>query len=90
PDKEGERWKSFFADPPRSRLQESSFKHRPLICTTLNEKDYDKTPEQLQKQIKELEKQLEMARLKAEGYEIMIDIAENELNIPIRKKPDTK
>jgi transposase len=31
-----------------------------------------------------------MAQLKAEGYEIMIEIAEKELNVPIRKKPDTK
>ncbi len=43
-------------------------------------------PEDLQKRIKELEKALETANLRAEGYELMIDIAEKELNIPIRKK----
>ncbi|SRR5574343_374834 len=47
-------------------------------------------PEDLQKRIKELEKALETAKLRAEGYEIMIDIAEKELNIPIRKKFDAK
>lgn len=47
-------------------------------------------PRELQKRIKELEKQLEMAQLKAEGYELMIEIAEKELKIPIRKKSETK
>jgi hypothetical protein len=47
-------------------------------------------PEDLQKRIKELEKALETANLRAEGYELMIDIAEKELNIPIRKKFDAK
>lgn len=47
-------------------------------------------PEDLQKRIKELEKALETAKLRAEGYELMIDIAEKELNIPIRKKFDAK
>jgi hypothetical protein len=44
----------------------------------------------LQRRIKELEKQLENAQLKAEGYELMIEIAEKELKIPIRKKSGTK
>jgi transposase-like protein len=38
------------------------------------------------KEIIELRKQLERANLKVELLETMIDIAENELNIPIRKK----
>jgi len=43
-------------------------------------------PQVLQKRIQELEKQLETARLKAEGYELIIQLAEEELHIPIRKK----
>lgn len=43
-----------------------------------------------QKQIKLLQKELEDARLLAEGYRRIIDIAEQELKIPIRKKPNTK
>lgn len=54
------------------------------------EKNDNTSPEELQKRIKELEKQLESAQLKAEGYEIMLEIAERELNVPIRKKPSTK
>ena len=44
----------------------------------------------LLKRIKELERALEDAQLKAEGYRRMIDIAERELKIPIRKKSSTK
>jgi hypothetical protein len=50
----------------------------------------DQDPAQLLQRIKELEKQLEMAQLKAEGFELMIDLAEKELKLPIRKKSDTK
>lgn len=43
-----------------------------------------------QKEIKLLKKQLEDAKLLAEGYRRMIEIAETELKLPIRKKPNTK
>jgi transposase len=46
------------------------------------------TPEQ--EQIKFLERELEDAKIQAEGYRRMIEIAEKELKIPIRKKPNTK
>lgn len=46
--------------------------------------------ESLNKRIKELERALEDAQLQAEGYSRMIDIAERELKIKIRKKPSTK
>lgn len=49
----------------------------------LNEKD-------LQAKIKRLERELEDAQLKAEAYSKMIDIAERELKISIRKKSNTK
>ncbi len=51
-------------------------------------KDESLTEEQ--KQIELLKKQLEDANLLAEGYRRMIEIAETELKIPIRKKPNTK
>jgi hypothetical protein len=59
---------------------------QPILAT----KDNPQDPRDLQKRIKELERQLENAELKAEGYELMIEIAEKELKIPIRKKSDTK
>lgn len=45
---------------------------------------------QLKKRIAELEKQLKDAELKAIAFSTMIDIAEEELKIPIRKKYNTK
>jgi len=39
---------------------------------------------------KALQKQVEMLKLKVEGLETMIDIAEEQLKIDIRKKPGTK
>ena len=44
----------------------------------------------LQAEIKRLQKQLEMAEIRAEVYDKMIDIAEATFNIPIRKKSGTK
>jgi transposase-like protein len=43
-----------------------------------------------QKQIQLLNKELEDAKLLAEGYRRMIELAEQELKISIRKKPNTK
>lgn len=44
----------------------------------------------LQKKIKELESALEYEKLRSRGFELMIDIAEKELNIPVRKKCGTR
>lgn len=41
-------------------------------------------------QIKQLERQLEDEQIRSEAYSRMIDIAERDLNIPIRKKYNTK
>jgi hypothetical protein len=46
--------------------------------------------EELQKKIKQLEQQLLDSQLKEEAYRRMIDIAEKELKVSIRKKPNTK
>jgi len=48
------------------------------------------TIEQLQEQIKQLNRQLEDERIKAELYKKMIEIAERDLGIPIKKKYGTK
>jgi len=42
------------------------------------------------KKIRDLERQLEDAKLQAEAYKRIIEKAEKELNIPIRKKHNTK
>ena len=43
-----------------------------------------------QQEIDSLKKQLEDAKMLAEGYRRIIEIAETELKLPIRKKPNTK
>ena len=45
---------------------------------------------QLEKRIAELEKQLKDAEMKAVAFSTMVDIAEKEFNISIRKKYNTK
>lgn len=44
----------------------------------------------LKKRIEELEKQLQTSEMKAIAFSTMVDIAEKEFNIPIRKKYNTK
>ena len=44
----------------------------------------------LQSRIKELEKRLRMAEIKAEAYDEMINVAEAKFKIPIRKKAGAK
>jgi hypothetical protein len=44
----------------------------------------------LLKRIKELEKQVEEAEMKALAFSTLVDVAEEVFNIPIRKKPNTK
>ena len=45
---------------------------------------------QLRKRVEELEKQFKDAEMKAIAFSTMVDIAEKEFNIPIRKKFNTK
>lgn len=45
---------------------------------------------QLKKRISELENQLKDAEMKAIAFSTMVDIAEKEFNIPVRKKLNTK
>ena len=50
--------------------------------------DFEKLP--LEKRVSELEKQLKLAEMKVIAFSTMVDIAEREFNIPIRKKYNTK
>lgn len=59
----------------------------PLVAMSQKSK---KSKEELERRIKELENQLLDSQLKEEAYRRMIEIAEKELKIPIRKKPNTK
>ena len=46
--------------------------------------------EQLRREVERLKKDLRAAELKAEAYSLMIDLAEKELKVAIRKKSGTK
>lgn len=64
---------------------------KPLsLASKKTNKPEPSSTEALQRRIKDLERSLEDEQLRSEAYRRMIDIAEKELNIPIRKKPDTK
>lgn len=57
---------------------------------TLSTSNKNPNPTDLELEIRQLKKELIDAKLKTEGLELMIEIAEKELKIPIRKKSDTK
>lgn len=59
-----------------------------VVLTNQREDSFENL--QLKKRIFELEKQLKDAELKAIAYSTMVDIAEKEFKIPIRKKLNTK
>ena len=56
----------------------------------MKKKIKDNNEKELKERIKKLEKELEDANLRAEAYSTMIDIAEKQLKIKIRKKSNTK
>ena len=68
----------------------SMAKKRALPNKSVNSDDESFEQLQLKKRIAELEKQLKDAELKAIAFSTMVDIAEKEFNIPIRKKFNTK
>ncbi len=58
-------------------------------AATLN-KPKEEDPNKLRKRIKELEQQLDDEKLRSEAYVRMIELAEREQGVSIRKKPNTK
>jgi hypothetical protein len=61
---------------------------KPIKKAESEDSDFEKL--QLQKRISELEKQVQLAEMKAIAFSTMVDIAEREFKIPIRKKFNTK
>lgn len=58
------------------------------VVTEVKRDDFEL--QQMKKRVAELEKQLRDAELKAIAFSTMVDIAEQEFKIPIRKKFNTK
>lgn len=71
--------------------QPQRFKFGQLIFTSLaKQKENTSESTELQKRIRELERQLEDEKLRSEAYARMIEKTEKELKISIRKKTGTK
>jgi hypothetical protein len=66
----------------------STFISMPKNKQNKNIEDFENL--QLKKRVAELEKQLKDAEMKAIAFSTMVDIAEDEFKIPIRKKFNTK
>ena len=75
------RWFRKFADP--SIRKSSEMKGKDIDS-------YKRKAETLEQENARLRKALEHAELRAEALDMMIDIAENEFKVPIRKKPRAK
>jgi hypothetical protein len=90
------RWMRELGYNPKS--QRSHSLEKPIITVMAKQKkretesseDKDFETLQLKKRISELEKQLKDAEMKAIAFSTMVDIAEEEFKIPIRKKFNTK
>ena len=61
-------------------------KNQFTLATKKTTKRISPSDQTLESRVKELERLLEDEQLRSDAYKRMIDIAEKELNIPIRKK----
>jgi transposase len=70
--------------------KKNSINFAPKLITMESKTDKNTDLKELQKRIKELEQALEQSELKAYAYSVMVDLAEKEFNIPIKKKYGSK
>ena len=75
---------------PYSDQQRPKFGKITFTSLTKRSKTNAKSKTELEKKVQELERQLEDEKLRSEAYARIIEKAEKELKIPIRKKPNTK
>jgi transposase len=76
-------------------IEDKFVKNTNFVSMPMRKKDKEQSSEdfetlKLKKRIAELEKQLQTAEMKAIAFSTMVDIAEKQFNIPIRKKHNTK
>ena len=83
-----QRWMKKFGYTDAHQFPKTKFTR--IIFNTLTKKSDLKSNDELQKKITELERQLEDEKLRSEAYARIIEKAEKELKISIRKKPGTK
>jgi Skp family chaperone for outer membrane proteins len=75
---------------PNKAVQKPKFGKLTFTSLPKKVKKTEEGVSQLQKKIQELERQLEDEKLRSEAYARVIEKAEQELKIPIRKKLNTK
>ena len=81
------RWIAIFAkEKGKVIMEKDSYK----VQTINIEKQQDADIVELKKRVRELEKQLLEAEIKAEAYDELINVAEAKFRIPIRKKAGAK
>ena len=61
-----------------------------VVIGSMSESEKNTDKEALLAKIKLLEKQLADAQLQVEGYDLLLDLAEQQYKITIRKKSDSK
>ena len=71
-------------------FRKSKFESVTFSCMPSKTSSNDDDPKLLQKRIAELERQLQDEKLRSEAYQRMIEKAEKEMHIQIRKKPFTR
>jgi transposase-like protein len=83
-----QRWMKKFGYTDAHRFPKIKFTHLifPIVAKKIDVNNND----ELQKRIRQLERQLEDEKLRSEAYVRMIEKAEKELKISIRKKTGTK
>jgi transposase-like protein len=77
-----------YSDGIKDRRSKFGAMAKKKAITTESEESFETL--QLKKRIAELELELKDAQMKAIAFSTMVDIAEREFNIPIRKKLNTK
>ncbi len=83
------RWMRQLGYDPSIKIRSANFTgNTPIMARKEVSKDFEML--QLKKRISELEDQLKDAEMKAIAFSTMVDLAEKEYNVPIRKKYNTK
>ncbi len=82
------RYQSDYQQPSSIRQEISTFQS--VINTAPEMKKEKLSPEQMEQRIRELESQLKQEQMRSITLDKMIDVAEQELQIPIRKKSGAK
>ena len=81
------RWIAIFA---KEKGKTTMVRKTHKVQAASNERPQATEIRELQKRVKELEKQLLEAEIKAEAYDELINVAEAKFRIPIRKKAGAK